>query len=744
MKRHINFNDVILGFNHRGHPVILPGAHRSRHAVCFGGTGYGKSKMLESVIEQDILAWAHTRTGLVLFDPHGSASDHVVAVAAERGLTSLPIVPFDCRRLDYLVSFQPLRSRAGVEPSTIVSACMDSIHHASNDWELGAPTPRLNKWLQASLTMILFSGGTIGDILAIIRSPDLRRAMTRAVQDDVARTVYESASRLGEAEFQTVTESLCNRAIRFVSATLLKLSLNQVGPSFDFGAAIRKGQIVLISLATAGGAMDETDARTLGCLLLHDLWMAAKVAGKGDAGTRRSFRVFVDETPRFLTPVLAEGMAEARGFGLQYFLLAQSTTQFQATPTGERILDSVLANCYTKIAFNTQHEADLDTLSPMIFRHNVNPDLVKNQQYSRKTLGYKLQYFDSTHHGTTHGTSDSQSHGVTHSESHTAGSSVSYTNAVGQSHSTQFSRSLGVSASASHGSGRSHAESQAESTADGTTESSAIGHTSGHTDGATDGENRHLGGDDTTLRKVVGYKPTSTFNAAYTDRYDDFRALDRSVDQTASESESDSESDSHSSSLATTRSRSNAQAMQDTDSYSESASLGMSESLTDGESDTRSVTISDSETISESDTVGFAETVESGHTESRSTSDGTTNAPMLVPLMGQEALPPQFRSVEEQLFIFSQFLSAQPDRHAVVRIGTDPPVAITTPTVPAARISPKGARAFATMMLKRLPFALKFEDAVRRLDERQKLFTEKFLGSASTGEPNRATRRIKE
>ncbi len=735
-------NDANLGYDSAGRPVILPGQRRCRHTVCLGGTGYGKSKMLEGIIYQDLLAWTQSRAGMALWDPHGSVVSNVLAFAAERGLSSLPIIPIDCRRLDWVVCFNPLRARPHVEPSTIVAGCMDAIHQAANDWELSA-TPRLDKWLRASLLAVFFSGGTIGDILVLLRSPEIRRSVTRAIEDDVARSVFDAANYLRESEIQTMTESLSNRAVAVLSATLLRLSLNQAGASFDFGTAMRNGSIVLISLATAGGNINEIDARTLGCLLLQDLWLAAKERGKGELNRHRPFRVYIDEASNFLTPTIAQGMAEARGFGLEFFLLAQSTTQFQASPVGQRILDAILANCYTKIIFNTQHEADLDILTPLLFRHNINPDKIKHQHYSSKVLEYRLEHHDSIHRSMSRGTAENQSRSRTQSESRTTGLSITHSEAFGESHGVQSSVSLGVSASRSRGSGSSHAESVARSAAEGTTESRASSHASQHTDSANEGENRHLGGDDTKLRKIVGYKPTSTFDAAYTDRYEEFRPLDRTIDRTASEGESDSESDTESTGHAVTRSTSNARAIQDSDSCSESESAGISESLTHGVSDTVSSNTTDGETYSESDTTGTSETRGTGHTESRSISEGTTSGPMLAPVLGKEALPPMFRSVDEQLFIFTQFLSAQPDRHAVVRIGIDPPVQITTPTLPSV-ISPKGVQAFATMKLKRLPFALTFEDAVRRLNERRKLFEEKFLGSASTGEPTRTVRRIKE
>lgn len=732
-------NDVVLGTNGTGHAVVLPKERRCRHVVSIGATGVGKSKALESIIRQDMRAWPETRCGITLFDPHGAVVDNLIAFAASAGLDHLPVIPFDCRRLDWILSFNPLRARGGIEPATIISSCIDSLLHAWGQWETNE-TPRLEKWLRTILLTVFLSGGTLGDSLAILRSPELRRSVARRIEDDVVRTVWQSSASLKEAEFQTITESLCNRVVRFVSATMLRLTLNQTGASLDFGQVMKKGGIVLISLATEGGAIDDADARTLGSLLLSDLWTAAKMRGKGEAGRKRSFRVFIDEFQKYLTPTMAEGLAEARGFALEFYLSCQSATQLRATAAGRQVLDAVLANAHTKIIFNVQHPDDLDTLTPWLFRHEINPDLIKHQHYATKVLDHHIKYFDSVSQTATRGTSNGQNWGTTESVDQSTGSSVGHTDTTGTSHTFEHSRSIGHSDSASLETSHSHGNSVARSSQEGLTESSGDGYSDGRT--ISESENHHLDGDYDSMINVVGDDSGALFDEAFVDDNGKHRSLHRAIDRTVSESETEGES--HSESLARTRSTSSAYASQDTESESTSVSSSTSESFSEGESESTSFQRSDSQTTSQSTTTGSANTSGGSHTDSQSKSNGVTSAPMLMPILGKEALPPQFRSVEEQLFIFSQFLSSQPDRHAVVRIGNGKPIPVIVPMVPPAKISVKGARAWATLRLKRLEFAFPHAEALRRLEARRKEFEAKYLGTHDTGEPVRLVRRIKE
>ena len=135
--------------------------------------------------------------------------------ALAEGLDHLPVIPIDCRRLDWITSFNPLRARPGIEPATIISGCIDSLLHAWGQWNT-SETPRLEKWLRTMLLTVFLSGGTLGDSLALLVAPNCARSIVRSIEDDVARAVWQSAAALKESEFQTITESLANRVVRFV------------------------------------------------------------------------------------------------------------------------------------------------------------------------------------------------------------------------------------------------------------------------------------------------------------------------------------------------------------------------------------------------------------------------------------------------------------------------------------------------------------------------------------------------
>ena len=727
-----------LGHNPMGNPVLLTEKQRQVHAACFGATGSGKTFFMRSIIQHDLLMWSKTRVGLCVLDPHGLLADQLLQFCAVNRLNHVPIIPIDTRRAaEWTICFNPLRSRPGVEPATIISGCVDIFLLTFDQADHGNSTPRLERGLRGLLLSIFLSGGVIGDSLTVLQSPEVRRNIARQIEDETARSVLMSWNTLKEGEFQQLTESLANRLIRFVSANMIKLMVNQMGPSLDFDRVIECGGIVLVSLATAGGAIDLVDARTLGMLILQDIWLAARTRGKRESGAMKPFRVFVDEASRFLTPTMAEGMAEARGFGLQFFLAAQSTTQFRATPAGEQILNAILANVGTKITFRLQHPDDMDIVTSWLYRNEVG-DRIKHRHWATKVLDHHVKYMESSSESRSRGTSDDINWSHTNNQSQTTGTSHTHTETEGTTSTTQWSRSIGESSSISMGADVGLSDSVSESEADGTTESRASSHT--RQSSQSESESRALDADYDDLAKIISPKPVTDFDRVWTDEHEQYRSFDRALARDASESESTS--DAESSGMAATHCESSARARQQSASVSESLSVAMSESETEGGSESESYSTSEADTTSESTSTGTSDARGGSRGKSRSETRGRSLSPMLLPVMGKEELPPQFRNTDEQLFMFSQLIASLPDRHAVVKIGTGPPQQIVTPTVKPARISPKGVQAFANLRLKRLEFAMPAVEAFRRLNERRKEFEEKYLGTGGIGEPVHFVRRI--
>src|SRR5258708_28770408 len=91
-------NDLNLGLlPGRSASLQFPRTARDKHLYVCGGTGTGKSKFLENLVRQDILAWRKSKCGLLVLDPHGSLDDSLIEWLAWHKIDR-PVIPIDLRQ----------------------------------------------------------------------------------------------------------------------------------------------------------------------------------------------------------------------------------------------------------------------------------------------------------------------------------------------------------------------------------------------------------------------------------------------------------------------------------------------------------------------------------------------------------------------------------------------------------------------------------------------------------------------
>src|SRR4051794_362544 len=95
-------NDLVLGTEDDGSKVVLPYQARSGNLWIPGLPGSGKSRLLSSLIRQEIANWQRTKCGLFLLDPHGELFDSILAwLARNPQYKQLPLVLMDLSKDDW-------------------------------------------------------------------------------------------------------------------------------------------------------------------------------------------------------------------------------------------------------------------------------------------------------------------------------------------------------------------------------------------------------------------------------------------------------------------------------------------------------------------------------------------------------------------------------------------------------------------------------------------------------------------
>lgn len=384
-------NDLDLG-QIAGRPatLTLPATARDKHLYVCGTTGVGKSKFLERLIRQDIAAWGRSKSGLLLLDPHGSLYDAVMAWLARHNLNR-PVIAIDLRRDDWVVAYNVLRRRREASAAVVVGNFVEGMAHV---WGQSGTdqTPRFARRASNVLHALYEKGHTLLEAVQLT-DPDraVRLAMTDGIIDPVTRRDWEVLNALSPRDFETEMSSTLNRWRRFLANDAMRLMFGQSEVSLDLGRALEEGWIILVNLATERARVSEEDARLFATLLLTDLWTAAKERGKRK--DIKPFYVYLDEFQRFVTPTIAEGLDEARGFGLHLTMAHQFPNQLlDAGPNGKRLYNSVMENASSKVVFRLTHEENLRPLAQWLYTGVLNPDEIKHELFSTKVMEYREEY----------------------------------------------------------------------------------------------------------------------------------------------------------------------------------------------------------------------------------------------------------------------------------------------------------------------------------------------------------------
>lgn len=773
-------------------PLVLTRRDRARHTYAVGATRTGKTKLLEGMARQDLLAWPEHECPMVVLDPHGTLYDGLMGYAAAEGLDRWPIVPLDLRRDDLVVSYNLLRRREGIEPAVLCRSFADAILHAWGQANSNE-TPRLATWLFTLLMMAYERECTLAEALQIIAEPELRRRLADEVKHAAARSTLRTTQALRETEFQDRVESTLYRLNRFLATQLVRAVICQSGESLDLSAVLDSGSLLLANLSVEGTKVADEDAAALGSVLLTDLWTAARRRGKREEGGLRPCYVYIDEFQNYVTPTIARGLSEASGYGLHLTLAHQYPSQLrdQGGELGQQVLGAVLANAKNKIVFQLSHPEDLEVLTSILYRQAIDPDRIKDEIYGTKVLGHELTYLKATGVSTSRGSSTSRQVGMTRSEGHSTGRNWTQ--------STGFTHGLTMGESTSEGESRADGESDSASESESESVSASRQKSMSRTDSLSEGEGRQWnevtsstrgassGRSDAVSLGLTFGPPTEKFQEdlrryrlrslrgdereeflrqwPLVEEMDDEEAEEfkrkwptgASMSESTSHSTSDFTSQASSTSAGGNCSRSTGRAEASSAAEGQSLTRGTTKGRVSGR--TRSTgrqtsrgrstghsvgsSVSQSTGRSEAWNEQVSESYAEGETTSESQTESVSWVPTLVPVLGKELSSRQFVPIEEQLFRLTQFLDGQPDRHCVVRLASmRTPAALFTRTVLPPLTTDEWSTSWAAQKIASLPFVRPLGEALRRISEREKSFRADLLSAGGADEPVTARRRM--
>ncbi len=357
---------VTVGTTRRGRSVTLTDTERARHIHVLGAIGTGKSKLLETMIRQDIAR----RRGLCLIDPHGTLADHIEEWCAVNGLGRIRRIHLVHPGDDALVpGFNPLRQVPGEALSVRVDAMVAACAQVWGVRDMNE-TPRLDKILRATFYALSVRDLTLAEGPSLLRARDpegVRRLLTEGLPDPIFQITWDELNGMPRKEFAEHVESTITRLTKFLTAPAMRLVVGQRDHAIDFRAAMDNGEIVLINLG-ARNAFSYENARVLGTLLINDLFLTA--LGREEAvAKKRPFTLYVDEAYDFLSGDIERILDQTRKFGLHTVLAHQRIGQLRER--GEGVYNAVMGGTQTKIVLGGLSDDDAEIMAREIMRGDI-------------------------------------------------------------------------------------------------------------------------------------------------------------------------------------------------------------------------------------------------------------------------------------------------------------------------------------------------------------------------------------
>jgi Type IV secretion-system coupling protein DNA-binding domain len=341
-------------------------ADRLRHIYCIGKTGVGKSTLLQNMVISDI----ERGKGVAIVDPHGDIAEDLLNYIPEKRIED--VIYFNPADTEHSIAFNPL---SNINPEQFHLAASGLISTFKKIWE-ESWGPRLEHLLRFSLlTLLEYRQATLLDIQPLLTNPLFRsKVIAHITSSHLLAFWHNEFERYSPALKAEATAPILNKLGLFQASIPLRNTVGQQASGFQMRQVLDESKILIINLPK--GKLGEDASSLLGSLLINGIQLAALSRADQPAAQRVPYYLYVDECHSFLSTAFVDILAEARKFGLGFFLAHQYLEQLP-----EKTKSAVFGNVGTLICFRVG-AIDAETLAKEfdpVFNEN---DLINLPRYS--------------------------------------------------------------------------------------------------------------------------------------------------------------------------------------------------------------------------------------------------------------------------------------------------------------------------------------------------------------------------
>ena len=374
LKQDPNF-DVILGENiHHGvhTPIGLTEAERERHVYIIGGTGNGKTTMMQYSLVQDM----QNGKGIAVIDPHGDMAETLLRhVPAER---VNDVVYFNPDDLEHPIGLNLLELTPGIsgnellrEKDIITESVISVFRKIFSEEDTGGHRIEyvLRNTIQTALTV---EDATLFTVFDLLNDTKYRKKIIKTLEDKNLINFWKNElGKAGDMQKVKMAAGITAKIGRFLFSASAKQILEQPKSTIDFDEIINSGKILICNFSK--GLLGEDTSELFGITVLAKLQLASLRRARIPQKERRHFYLYVDEFQNFATASFVQMLSESRKYKMFMVMAEQSTSQQK----DQQMVSIILANVGTVISFRTGNPQDERLLLPL-FAPYIEPGEMSN------------------------------------------------------------------------------------------------------------------------------------------------------------------------------------------------------------------------------------------------------------------------------------------------------------------------------------------------------------------------------
>lgn len=354
--------DIVLGQNnHHGEvtPIGLTAAERERHVFIIGGTGNGKTTMLQYAIVQDI----QNGKGVAVVDPHGDMAEELLHHIPDECIND--VIYFNPDDLAHPIGMNLLELTPGLEgdellreKDLVTEAVVSVFRKIFSEDDSGGH--RIEYVLRNAIQTALFvEDATLFTVYDLLNNPAYRKKVLATIDDkNLINFWKQELGKAGDMQKVKMAAGITAKIGRFLFSASAKRILEQPRSTINFDE-ILDGKILICNFSK--GLIGEDTSELFGIAVLAKLQLASLRRARVKQADRKPFYLYVDEFQNFATPSFVQMLSEARKYKV-YLTMAEQTTSQQDE---QQMVNVILANVGAVICFRSGNPSDEKLVLPL-------------------------------------------------------------------------------------------------------------------------------------------------------------------------------------------------------------------------------------------------------------------------------------------------------------------------------------------------------------------------------------------